>query len=101
MEQGAYKVASGQPNPHDLPVTGGNEIGSQIKHLMNEIDSRGTPDNISVALQSGGQTAGNQSVVKTTIAPNSIQEARQMDQQYLQQIENKLGLLNNMMSNKK
>ena len=93
MEQGAYKL----PTYNEVISSAGNggnrnDIGREIKNLIDEIDNPG-------AARTGQNGAGlRASNVATSLVPKSIQEARHVDNLYLQEIENKLGLLNNMMN---
>ena len=105
MEQGAYKLPSASEAANLSGIGGAgvssgapggrrNQLGSEIKNLMDEID-------ISNPGGAGGRQSGGGlrvSDVTSYAAPKNIKEARNVDNMYLQEIENKLGLLNNMMT---
>ena len=102
MEQGAYKlptsseVINSTANGGAYAAGNRNDIGKEIKNLIDEIDI----NNPGAAAARTGQngTGLRASNVTTSLVPKNIQEARNVDNMYLQEIENKLGLLNNMMT---
>ena len=104
MEQGAYKLPSGDEVRNygvggvgvnsSAPVGYRNNIGNEIKHLIDEIDI-GNTQGAGARQNSNGLHVSN---VTSSLVPKNIQGARHVDQMYLQEIENKLGLLNNMMT---
>ena len=88
MEQGAYKI------PVQASIDGGagstgNSVGAEISGLMAEIDGSRP-----LIPSSASPTQGKIPMEKF----RSVQEARQVDNQYLNEIEQKLGLLNVMIN---
>ena len=99
MEQGAYKLPTSSEvinsTANGAYAGNSNDIGKEIKNLIDEIDI----NNPAAAARTGQNATGlRASNVTTSLVPKNIQEARNVDNMYLQEIENKLGLLNNMMT---
>ena len=98
MEQGAYKVPTSNQGTNSAAngayAGNRNAVGKEIKNLMDEVDIY-NPAAAKTGQNSTGLRASN---VTTNLVPKNIQEARHVDNLYLQEIESKLGLLNNMMN---
>ena len=98
MEQGAYKVPTSNQGTNSAAngayAGNRNAVGKEIKNLMDEVDIY----NPAVARTGQNSTGLRASNVTTNLVPKNIQEARHVDNLYLQEIESKLGLLNNMIT---
>ena len=101
MGQGGLNLANNAANAGSLGDS--NELGSQIKDLIAEID-QGRKSELAAptgtALSTASQPHSAATVINTnpTAGPQNLQEARQIDEKYLKEIEEKMSLLNSMIN---